>query len=120
MDKRELQERTRAFALRIVRLCAALPQQNVAQILGKQLLRCGTSVGTNYRAACLAKSRPDFANKIKICEEEADETVYWLGLLIDGNIMSKQRLTPLLKEACEISSIMCAAAKTTHTNKNSK
>ena len=121
MDKQELQERTRQFALRIIRLCAALPKQTAAQIIGKQVLRCGTSVGANYRAACLAKSRPDFANKIKICEEEADEVIYWLGLLIDAEIMPESRMAPLLDEARQISAIMCAAAKSTNRggNKNS-
>ena len=111
MDKRELQERTRQFALRIIRLCAALPKQMAAQIIGKQVLRCGTSVGANYRAACLGKSRSDFINKIKICEEEADEVIYWLGLLIDAEIMPESRMAPLLDEARQISAIMCAAAK---------
>ena len=120
MDKRELQERTREFALRIVRLYSALPQYPVAQVLGKQLLRCGTSVGANYRAACLGKSSADFANKIKICEEEADETLYWLGLLIDGGIMQEHMLAPLLDEARQISAIMCAAAKTAQANRNLK
>lgn len=118
MDKRELQERTREFALRIVRLYAALPQHGAAQVLGKQLLRCGTSVGANYRAACLGKSSADFASKIKICEEEADETLYWLGLLIDGGIMQEHLLAPLLDEARQISAIMCAAAKTAQANRN--
>ena len=112
MDKQELQDRTRQFALRIVRLCAALPHKMVAQIIGNQLLRCGTSVGANYRAACLAKSRADFAHKIKICEEEADEVVYWLGLLIDAELMPESRLSSLFDEAHQISAIMCAAAKT--------
>ena len=112
MDKRELQERTREFALRIVRLYAALPQQGAAQVLGKQLLRCGTSVGANYRAACLGKSRADFVNKLKICEEEADESIYWIELIGESGLLRQELLAHLLQEARELSFIMSASIKT--------
>ena len=120
MDRHELQQRTKHFALRVIRLCGELPNNTQGNVLGKQLLRCGTSVGANYRAACLGKSAADFINKLKICEEEADETLYWIGLLIDGGVMPEHLLAPLLDEARQISAIMCAAAKTAQANKNLK
>ena len=112
MDKLTLQQRTKAFALRIIRLSAHLPNRTEATVLGKQLLRCGTSVGANYRAACLAKSKADFLAKIKICEEEADECIYWLELLADASIIKPELLAPLLQEARELAAIMAAAART--------
>lgn len=113
MDKHELQQRTKAFALRIVRLYKSLPSDADAQVLGKQLLRCGTSVGANYRAACHGKSTADFLAKMKICEEEADECEYWLDLLAEGGIVKPTLLEPLHQEAREIAAIMAAAARTT-------
>lgn len=110
MDKQELQQRAKAFALRIVRLYQCLPNTGEASVLGRQLLRCGTSVGANYRAACHAKSRPDFLAKIKICEEEADECEYWLELLADAGILRPSSLAPLLGEARELAAIMAAIA----------
>ena len=113
MDKHELQQRTKAFALRIVRLYKSLPSDADAQVLGKQLLRCGTSVGANYRAACHGKSTADFLAKMKICEEEADECEYWLDLLAEGGIVKHTLLEPLHQEAREFAAIMAAAARTT-------
>ncbi|MBR5523442.1 MAG: four helix bundle protein [Akkermansia sp.] len=111
-----MRARTYAFALRILRLWKALPNHDDALVLGKQLLRCGTSVGANYRSACLAKSPKDFLNKIRICLEEADESCYWLNLLIDAEILSEAKLQPLLKEAHELSAIMTASANTAEKN----
>ena len=113
MDKHELQQRTKAFALRIVHLFQSLPTRADAQVLGKQLLRCGTSVGANYRAACHGKSTADFLAKLKICEEEADECEYWLDLLTEGGIVKPTLLEPLHQEAREIAAIMAAASRTT-------
>ena len=112
MDKRELQARTKQFALRVIRLCSKLPKNTVGRVIGAQLLRCGTSVGANYRAACLGKSHPDFINKLKICEEEADESVYWIELIVDSELMKKELLDSILQEAREISFIMSASVKT--------
>ena len=112
MDARDLRERTLDFGLRIVRLCQHLGHHNVAEVLGKQLLRCGTSVGANYRAASLAKSKADFVAKIKICEEEADESIYWLELLMRSGEVDSARLIPLQQEATELRNIMTASAKT--------
>ncbi len=95
MKAGEMRERTLEFGLRIVRLCQYLKGHAVAEVLGKQLLRCGTSVGANYRAASLAKSKADFVAKIKICEEETDESIYWLELL-----MRSARLILLASSPC--------------------
>lgn len=116
MDAQELRERTLEFGLRIVRLSQYLQRRPVAEILGKQLLRCGTSVGANYRAACLAKSPADFVSKIKICEEEADESIYWLELLIRSGEIESDRLIPLQQEATELRNIMSSSAKTARQN----
>ena len=116
MDARDLRERTLDFGLRIVRLCQHLGHHNVAEVLGKQLLRCGTSVGANYRAASLAKSPADFVSKIKICEEEADEAIYWLELLIRAGEVEAARVTPLQQEAAELRNIMSASAITARKN----
>ena len=112
MDARELRERTLEFGLRIVRLCQYLQGHPVAEVLGKQLLRCGTSVGANYRAACLAKSPADFVSKVKICEEESDEAIYWLELLMRSGEVDAARLKPLQDEAAELRNIMSASAIT--------
>lgn len=115
MDSQELQQRTKEFALRIVHLFQSLPPRTDAQVLGKQLLRSGTSVGANYRAACHGKSAADFLAKMKICEEEADECEYWLELLAEAGIVKPALLEPLRQEARELASIMAASARTSRT-----
>ena len=104
------------FGLRIVRLCQHLQRRPVADVLAKQLLRCGTSVGANYRAASLAKSPADFVSKIKICEEEADESIYWLELLVRSGELDAERVMLLQVEATEIRKIMSASAETARNN----
>ncbi len=101
-----------AFALRIIRLAGALPRSQASQVIGRQLLRSGTSVGANYRAACRARSRADFAAKLAIVEEEADETLYWLELLLQSGLIRLERLDGLVKEADEIIAIVTASRKT--------
>ena len=108
----QLRDRTKAFASRVIRLYVALPAKPVAQVIGRQLLRAGTSVGANYRAACRGRSRPDFISKLGIVAEEADETIYWLELLSDNDIVKPQRLSELLKEAHELTAIFTAALDT--------
>jgi four helix bundle protein len=88
MNSEELKTRTRAFALRIIRLAESLPETPTAKVIRNQMLRCGSSVGANYRAACRARSRADFVSKMRIVEEEADETIYWMELLVDADIGS--------------------------------
>jgi four helix bundle protein len=92
MNADELRQRTRAFALRIIRLVEALPQTRSAEVIGKQLLRCGTSVGANYRASCRAKSQADFVAKMGIVEEEADESIYWMELLVESDLVKRERI----------------------------
>ena len=116
MNAVELRERTLEFGLRIVRLCQYLQGHAVAEVMGKQLLRCGTSVGANYRAASLAKSKADFVAKINICEEEADEAIYWLELLMRSGEVDSVRLIPLQQEAAELRNIMSASAITARNN----
>jgi len=102
---RDLKARTKKFALRILRLYRALPAKEEARILGRQVLRSGTSVGANYRAACRARSRAEFIAKLGIVLEEADETVFWLELLLEGGIVNHEKLGALLQEAQELTSI---------------
>ena len=105
----DLRLRTKQFALRIIRLWRTLPSSEEARILGKQLLRCGTSVGANYRAACRARSKAEFIAKIGIVLEEADEAVFWLELLIEVGIGSHDKVQELAKEADELTSIFVAS-----------
>src|SRR5260370_22825421 len=97
----ELRCRTKRFALRIIRLFQHLPRSTEAQILGKQLLRSGTSVGANYRAAGRARSKAEFSSKIGIVVEEADETVFWLECLVESGIVTEDLLQDLLRETTE-------------------
>jgi len=108
----DLKGRTRHFALRIVRLFQSLPRNEEARVLGKQLLRSGTSVGANYRAACRSRSRAEFVAKLGIVLEEADETVFWLELLLDAGIVQQSKLSALVKEADELTSIFVTSLRT--------
>jgi len=112
MTKTEMKNRTKEYAKRVVRVCTALPENWVAQTLGKQFLRCGTSVGSNYRAVCRAKSTADFVNKLKIVEEECDESLFWMELLVEDGLISARRLQNLLKEGNELLAIIVASLKT--------
>ena len=112
MNPEELKARTRAFALRIIRVAESLPETPTAKIIRNQMLRCGSSVGANYRAACRAKSKADFISKMRIIEEEADETIYWMELLIDADIVRRARIAELLDEADQILSIVISSIKT--------
>jgi four helix bundle protein len=116
MNTIELKERTNFFALRVIRMTEALPHNRVADIIGRQVLRSGTSVGANYRAACRAKSRADFISKMRTVEEECDETSYWLELLIESGQMKRPKLESLLAEADELLRIVVASAKTARRN----
>ena len=112
----ELRKRTKAFAIRIVRLCRSLPNTSEARIISNQLLRCGTSVGANYRAVCRARSRADFISKIGIVVEEADEAVFWLELLVESGIAPASGVTVLIKEANELLAIFGASQLTAKQN----
>ncbi len=113
----EMKRRTRAFALRVIRLIESLPATRAADVIGKQLLRSGASVGADYRASCRAKSRPDFIAKLGIVEEEADETIYWLELLVESGLVKKERLESLLDEADQIVAIVVSSIKTARLSK---
>jgi four helix bundle protein len=108
----ELRDRTKKFALRIIRLFRHLPRSVEAQVLGKQLLRSGTSIGANYRAAGRARSKAEFISKMGIVVEEADETVFWIECLIDSEIVKRDLLVDLLSEANELVAIFAAAQRT--------
>ena len=112
MDKFELKQRTKQFALSIIKLVESLPSDRAAQILGKQLLRSGTSVGSNYRAACRARSSADFIAKMGIVEEEVDETLYWMELLVESGITKTSEINLLMREATELLAITVASIKT--------
>ncbi len=115
MTREEMKMRTKTYANRIVKLCSALPENWIARTLGKQLLRSGTSVGANYRAVCRAKSNLDFINKLRIVEEECDESLFWMELLVDNNLVKAGRLNELMKEADELLAIVVSSAKTART-----
>jgi four helix bundle protein len=108
----DLRDRTKAFAVRIVRLYRSLPFKTDAQVLGKPLLRCGTSVAANYRAACRARSRAEWIAKIGVVVEEADESVFWLEMLSDCEIVPLPKLEMLLAEAHELSALFTASRRT--------
>ena len=108
----ELKERTKQFALRVVKLFRLLPRAAEARVIGGQLLRSGTAVAANYRAACRARSKAEFIAKIGVVVEEADETVFWLELLVDAGIIPKQRLEALQTEANELLAIFAASQRT--------
>ena len=116
-DKQDLRQRTKVFALRIIRLYAALPKTTEAQIMGKQLLRSGTSVGAHYREAYRAKSPADFITKMEGGLQELDETDYWLELLGDSEIITYARLADLRAEANELIAIFVASVKTAKRDK---
>ena len=117
MDAEDLKKRTKLFALRVLKLAAALPNSIEGRAIRSQLVRSGTSVGANYRASCRARSRAEFVAKIGVVEEEADESGYWLELTIDGNLLPEKRVTPLLIEAGELTRIM-AKSRVTASSKN--
>ena len=108
----DLRRRTKDFALRIIKLFRALPKTEEARVLGRQILRSGTSVAANYRSACRGRSRADFISRIGITLEEADETAFWLELLIDAGIVKKVRLEKLLVESNELVRIFQATRTT--------
>jgi four helix bundle protein len=107
-----LRERTKQFAIRIVKLYRSLPRSADAYVMGKQLLRSGTAVAANYRAACRARSRAEFVAKVGIVVEEADETVFWLELLVETVVVIPSRMESILAEANELVRIFSASQQT--------
>ena len=110
MTERELLERTKQFALRIFKLVGALPQTIQGKAVAAQLIRSGTTA--NYRAACRARSKPEFIAKLGVVEEEADESAFWLELIIETGLLHQRKVTPLLAEAGEIVAMMASSKKT--------
>ena len=116
MTEELFKQRTKQLALDIISLVESLPTNRTANVIGRQLIRSGTSIGANYRAACRGKSIPDVLFKLSIVEEEADETAYWLELLVESHIVSKDRVAVLLKETDEIVAMIVASIKTLRQN----
>jgi four helix bundle protein len=112
MTPEEMKRRTKQYGLRIIRAAASLPRTFAARHIGGQLLRAGTSVGANYRAACRGRTQAEFIAKLGIVEEEADESIYWMEVLIESGIMTKAKLGALMKEAEEILAIIVASINT--------
>jgi four helix bundle protein len=112
MTPEELKSRTKSFALRVIRVFKALPRNEEARILGKQMLRSGTSAATNYRAVCRSRSKAEFLATLGVVVEEIDETVLWLELLAESEIVSRERLKELQREANELSAIFVASQLT--------
>jgi four helix bundle protein len=109
--KTDLRERTKSFALRVVRMFSTLPKTTEAQVLGKQVLRSGTSIGANYREAFRGRSKAEFIAKCGDCLREIEETAYWLELLVEANIVSAEKLAPLRNEVEELTAIFVTIIK---------
>lgn len=120
MTTDELKQRTKAYGLRILKVVESLTRTFIAQRLGDQLLRAGTAVGANYRAAARAKSRADFISKMGTVEEECDESLFWMEMLIDSGMLPARRLQPLLAEGNEILAITVASIRTARTGRNAR
>lgn len=115
--KQDLRIRTKQFALRIIKLYQSIPKSGEAQVIGKQVLRSGTSVGAHYREVCRAKSPADFINKKEGSLQELDQTAYWLELLVEGKILPADKVVELQKETDELIAIFVASVKTAKRNK---
>jgi four helix bundle protein len=112
MNEQEMIARTKQFALRTMKLVGALPKTIQGRAIGAQLIRSGTSVAANYRAACRARSKAEFIAKLGTVEEEADESAFWLELIIEGELLSAAQIQPLLQEASELVAMIAASKKT--------
>lgn len=121
--RKDLQTRTKQFGLRVIRLVDALPRRKSATVIGNQLLRSSTSVGANYRSACQGRSRADFISKLGIALEEADESLYWMEMLLEAELVPKTKIASLIDEAHQLVAILTASQKTARANgsiRNSK
>ena len=112
MNEAEMKTRTKAFALRVIRLTEALPKTRTSDVIGRQLLRAGTSVGANYRAVRRARSKADFINKLGVVLEEADECGFWMELLVESDQITMPKVKALIGEADEITAILVATIRT--------
>jgi four helix bundle protein len=116
MDEKELKDRTKQFALRVMKLVDSLPPTAAGRAIGNQLVRSGTSVGANYRAACRSRSKAEFIAKIGTVAEEADESAFWLELIVDGGLLKSELVTALHQEAEELTAIFTASGRTAKLN----
>jgi four helix bundle protein len=116
MNPEELKDRTKQFALRVLKLVAAMPKTIEGRAIANQLVRCGTSVAANYRATCRARSKAEFIAKIGVVLEEADEALLWLELIAEANLLPPKRIDPLLAEANELVAIMVASRRSASSN----
>jgi len=119
MDEKVFKSRTKKLAVAIIKEVDKLPRSLVADVIGKQLVRSGTSIGANYRAACRAKSSPDMINKMKIVEEESDETEYWLEILVEAGLVPQNQVASIYKETDEILAMTVASLKTLRARQSS-
>jgi four helix bundle protein len=109
MNPEDLKRRTKQFALRILKLVAALPNTVQGRTISGQLVRAGTAVGANYPATCRSRSRVEFVARIGVVEEEADESAYWMELIVEGELLKEEQVEPLLNEANELAKIMASS-----------
>jgi len=114
---RELQDRTKKFAVRIIKTFSRLPKNEATRTIGRQFLRSGTSIAANYRAACRARSGPDFISKIAVVTEETDETLFWFELLVESKLISAKLVEPLMAECGELLKIFSASLATAKENR---
>jgi four helix bundle protein len=114
---KQLQARTKLFAIRIIKAFARLPRDEAARIIGRQFLRSGTSVAANYRAACRARSAADFVSKISVVAEEADETLFWFELFVEAELVDMKSVEPLMKECEELLKIFSVSLATAKRNR---
>lgn len=120
MNSTEFQDKTKRLGLHVIRFVEILPQNYTSRVIVNQILRCALSVGANYRAVCRAKSDKDFINKMKIVEEECDETIYWLEIIEESGLAKMEIVTPLKREAKEILAMIVASINTMSKNLKSK
>lgn len=120
MNSTEFQDKTKRLGLHVIRFVEELPQNYTSRVIINQILRCALSVGANYRAVCRAKSDKDFINKMKIVEEECDETIYWLEIIEESGLAKVEVVTPLKREAKEILAMIVASINTMSKNLKSK
>ena len=120
MNSTEFQDKTKRLGLHVIRFVEILPQNYTSRVIVNQILRCALSVGANYRAVCRAKSDKDFINKMKIVEEECDETIYWLEIIEESGLAKIEFVTPLKREAKEILAMIVASINTMSKNLKSK
>ena len=112
MNEQEFKQRTKALALRVIKLVSSLPKNTVSEVIGKQLIRSGTAVGANYRSACRARSTAELIAKLRIVEEEADECLYWMELIVEAKLLEVTNLRSIMSETNEILAMTVASIKT--------